>query len=413
MISLIVFIQINVSSILVSTLNENVLELPDTNVIYPVDVINKIDVNTSISYYLSKKDELKFIDDANTANRQQKIVLPLIENKENMSSVHLVLEYTNVFSRPKFCSHKDEDIFGRMCPYTNCKYTCNQTYEKDAQVLLMHKRDLDYKKLDKLKRNPNQIWLLWHDEPNERSPELNKYKFNWTISYRTSAEASIGAYGLTIVKDKPWSSEQFNSWIDEQFTKKHNQAVWFVSNCSPKKRLAKFRSLRQHYPIVAFGRCIRQNESFSFNTHNKSASTCARQTSCETDYLSSSKFYLAFESQSCTDYITEKFWRTFTYGAVPIVSGPERENYVRVAPPNSFIHVDDYASDDQLAEALHSVANNRSLYEKYHYWRRYYDVRYLAKDIEPYRFCELCYRLNTNKQRIWYENISDWFLDKC
>ena len=36
-----------------------------------------------------------------------------------------------------------------------------------------------------------------------------------------------------------------------------------------------------------------------------------------------------------------------------------------------------------------------------------------AKDLDPFRFCELCYRLNTNTQRIWYENINDWFLDKC
>jgi hypothetical protein len=91
----------------------------------------------------------------------------------------------------------------------------------------MHKRDLDYKKLDLIQRNSEQIWLLWHDESNEKSPEINKYKFNWTITYRTSAEASIGAYGLTIVKQKSWSLKQFNSWIDEQFIKRHNQAVWY------------------------------------------------------------------------------------------------------------------------------------------------------------------------------------------
>jgi len=108
------------------------------------------------------------------------------------------------------------------------KYTCDQTHENDADVLLMHKRDLDFNKLDLIKRNSEQIWLLWHDEPNEKSPEINKYKFNWTITYRTSAEASIGAYGLTIVKQKSWSIEQFNSWIDEQFIKRHNQAVWYM-----------------------------------------------------------------------------------------------------------------------------------------------------------------------------------------
>ncbi len=109
------------------------------------------------------------------------------------------------------------------------KYTCNQTYEKDAHVLLMHKRDLNYTKLNSIKRNSEQIWLLWHDESNEKSPEINKYKFNWTITYRTSAEASIGAYGITIVKQKLWSIKQINSWIDKQFAQRHNQAVWYVN----------------------------------------------------------------------------------------------------------------------------------------------------------------------------------------
>lgn len=90
----------------------------------------------------------------------------------------------------------------------------------------MHKRDLNYQKLDQMTRDPEQIWLLWHDESNEISPEINKYKFNWTITYRTSAEASIGAYGITILKRNPWSLEQFNSWIDEQFVQRANQAVW-------------------------------------------------------------------------------------------------------------------------------------------------------------------------------------------
>jgi len=90
----------------------------------------------------------------------------------------------------------------------------------------MHKRDLNFEKLETIKRNSEQIWLLWHDESNEDSPNINKYKFNWTITYRISAEASLGAYGITIIKQKPWSIKQLKSWIDEQFDKRYNQAVW-------------------------------------------------------------------------------------------------------------------------------------------------------------------------------------------
>ncbi|CAF1263755.1 unnamed protein product [Adineta steineri] len=114
-----------------------------------------------------------------------------------------------------------------------------------------------------------------------------------------------------------------------------------------------------------------------------------------------------------TNRNTKKFWRTLSVGAIPIVSGPKRENFARIAPPQSFIHVDDYTSDKNLADALNLIGKNRTLYGKYHAWRRYYDVYYEAKDVDPYRFCELCYRLNTNKQRIWYENINEWFLEKC
>ena len=90
----------------------------------------------------------------------------------------------------------------------------------------MHKRDLDAKKLEAMKRNAEQIWLLWHDESNENSPLINQYKFNWTITYRTSAEASLAAYGITIAKEQFWSAKRLRQWIDEQFKQRANQAIW-------------------------------------------------------------------------------------------------------------------------------------------------------------------------------------------
>ena len=171
--------------------------------------------------------------------------------------------------------------------------------------------------------------------------------------------------------------------------------------------------MRQHYPIAAFGKCIPSNQTLSLNARTALNGECSRQSNCQNLTLLTSKFYLSFESQSCTDYITEKFWRTLALGAIPIVSGPQPENFRRVAPPNSFIHVSDYQSNEDLAAKLKSIGTNRKLYGLYHAWRRYYDVYYQAKDLDPYRFCELCYRLNTDHQRIWYENINDWFLENC
>jgi hypothetical protein len=36
--------------------------------------------------------------------------------------------------------------------------------------------------------------------------------------------------------------------------------------------------------------------------------------------LENNKFFLAFENQNCSDYITEKFWRSLSYDIIPVVS---------------------------------------------------------------------------------------------
>jgi glycoprotein 3-alpha-L-fucosyltransferase len=178
----------------------------------------------------------------------------------------------------------------------------------------------------------------------------------------------------------------------------------FVSNCNAKKRLQYYEQLKEHFPISAFGKCVVNQTNYS--------QKCTRRSQCGLEKLSTSKFYLAFESTILRrDYITEKFWRTLYHGAIPIVLGPKRQDYERVAPPNSFIYAEDYSNPQALAKHLNDVTTNQNEYEKYHKWRINYETRYLGQDVEPFRFCELCYKLNTNKDRIWYNNINKYFLE--
>ncbi|CAF1581561.1 unnamed protein product, partial [Didymodactylos carnosus] len=93
-----------------------------------------------------------------------------------------------------------------------------------SNVLLFHKRDIQIDKLPTV-RNPNQIWLLWNDEANEKALELNKVLFNWTITYRFSAEASLSAYGITLLKPQPLTDDKFNSWINSNFINRRNLAI--------------------------------------------------------------------------------------------------------------------------------------------------------------------------------------------
>ena len=75
-------------------------------------------------------------------------------------------------------------------------------------------------------RNTNQIWLLWHDEPYAPSPSYNKFLFNWTITYRLDSEVSIAAYGIAFRRTQLMDQLEFNQWIDQNYEKRHNDAVW-------------------------------------------------------------------------------------------------------------------------------------------------------------------------------------------
>lgn len=176
----------------------------------------------------------------------------------------------------------------------------------------------------------------------------------------------------------------------------------FVSNCRSKERLQYYEQLKEHFPISAFGTCI-------VNQKNDSQ-RCIHSSQCELEELSTSKFYLAFESTALRpNYITEKFWRSLSLGIIPIVLGPPRRDYERIAPPNSFIYAKDYNNSQALAKHLNDVTINRNEYAKYHRWRIHYETQHQGPDVEPFRFCELCYQLNTNRDRVWYTDINKYF----
>jgi hypothetical protein len=79
-------------------------------------------------------------------------------------------------------------------------------------------------------------------------------------------------------------------------------------------------------------------------------------------------FYLAFENQNRTDYITEKLWGAFVAGTVPVYLGaPNARDHV---PDHSTIFVQDFKTTKELAEYLQMVSSNKQLYENYHAWRR-------------------------------------------
>ncbi len=360
----------------------------------------------------------------------------------------LILEYTKVWGETRYCQffknnndQPDEQIFIKQCPYKNCIFTCDTSQYAEAHAVLFHESDLknEVEKNPKLlaeieqNRKPNQVWFLWNDEANRVNPNLDQYKFNWTMSYRYDAEISDCSYGCKY-KQNNIKRKKIDSLILLNFNVRKNKALWFVSNCNSEYRINFALKLQNYFPIEIFGQCKYKftlkkkfpsfsntylggymvhilNGIFDWSFENEK---CKSNSQCEINQLQGNKFYLSFESKNCTNYITEKFWRTLRSGLIPVVFQPNREFYEMIAPPNSYIHAQDFDFDaEKLASYLNLVSDDFKYYTKHMAWRYDYDVVFSAKQCENRRLCELCTRLNSEKSNIYYNSVSSFFNDNC
>ena len=76
------------------------------------------------------------------------------------------------------------------------------------------------------------------------------------------------------------------------------------------------KNLQNYISVDVFGKC--------------GPLKCEDGMDCIVNLAKSYKFYLAFENSLCSEYVTEKFWRTLELKTVPVVMGGG--NYLRDAP---------------------------------------------------------------------------------
>ncbi|XP_037090668.1 alpha-(1,3)-fucosyltransferase 7-like [Pollicipes pollicipes] len=163
-----------------------------------------------------------------------------------------------------------------------------------------------------------------------------------------------------------------------EFSKRSRAAAWVVSHCTTHSKRERYvKRLGRHISVDTYGKCGTL-KCPSDQSAGRNPAACYRA------LAASHFFYLSFENSLCEDYITEKFWHALRAGMVPVVRGPPPEAYRRVAPPHSFIHVQNFDSVDQLAAYLTSLTENRTAYESYFAWRSSHRISRYEE------FCELC-----------------------
>ncbi|KAG0710173.1 Glycoprotein 3-alpha-L-fucosyltransferase A [Chionoecetes opilio] len=298
----------------------------------------------------------------------------------------------------------NQDPF-RHCSVQNCRLTYEDAAAEDADAILFHLHRVKGPREfpNRTRQEQRWVWLTdesaYHTFMMAREKRLEAYNgfFNWSMSYRMDTDVPV-PYGRTL----PLTPEEAYTHVDH-FSVKPKLVAVMGSNCGGANRRWRYvRHLEKHVTLDAYGGC--------------GTLKCPGHFFRDCPVLDQYKFYLSFENSNCKEYITEKvWWNALSKGAVPVVMGTRVEDYRRVLPPHSFLHIDDFPTPQSLAQHLIYLGNNKTEYNKFHEWRTKYKVvnehGYFQSPV--YHYCRLCEALNYNSQETKIYNDMESFWGKA
>lgn len=282
------------------------------------------------------------------------------------------------------------DVCWDLYRIPRCRLVDQRSLFPSADVVVFHNRELVLRRQKlpfHLPRPRGQRWAWMSLEAPVHNGNLWRFAniFNMTITYRRDAEITVPygelqprEAGGPLVEDVPLNKSFLVCWVVSNYRSQH-------------KRSQVYRELKAAVPVKVYGRWTK--------TPLPSRALLPTINRCY--------FYLAFENSLSKDYITEKLWRNAYHGgAVPVVLGPSVDDYKAVAPPNSFVHVDEFASVKDLAEYLQELAEDEKRYGEYFTWKHEWDVKLYTDWRE--RLCKICSQYNRLPQQKVYSDLEAW-----
>ena len=100
-----------------------------------------------------------------------------------------------------------------------------------------------------------------------------------------------------------------------------------------------------------------------------------------------------------------KLFYIFSNDIVPVVMGAHPDDYLAVAPPESYIHVDHFESPKELANYLHKLDQNPDLYNSYFRWKG------TGEFVNTKFWCRLCNMVHAadSVPSMSYKDINKWW----
>ncbi|XP_052068276.1 alpha-(1,3)-fucosyltransferase 10-like [Mytilus californianus] len=258
----------------------------------------------------------------------------------------------------------------KKCGDVKCFFTNNRLYKDHDKLQAFMFYGTDFKPFDlPVPRKPNHDWGLLHEESPKNnylfSHEEIMELFNYTSTFRRESSYPIPTQYVDSIK---WLEDQtYFVPIKEKnkFLSELSPIMYTQSDCDvPSGRDQYTKMLMEYINVDSYGTCL----------HNKDLPANLRDPIEGMDHMefyklnAKYKFSLAMENGLCPDYMTEKLWRPFHLGSVPIILGsPKVKDFL---PSNhSAIVVEDFKTVKELADYIKYLNDNDEEYARYLEWK--------------------------------------------
>lgn len=256
----------------------------------------------------------------------------------------------------------------KRCGQNKCFFTNIRKYRDHPNTRAYFFYGTDFYLNDlPLPRRKNEEWALLHEESPKNNYLLSFSQimelFNHTATFKRESDLPLLTQYLTSIEDiendKYLKSIEMKNRI--KLEKGLAPIAYVQSDCrTPSNRDMFVKALMKHIKIDSYGTC-EHNRDLPEDLRNPIQSMSS---DAFYEFLSQYKFVLTIENALCDDYVTEKLWRNFYTGTVPIVLGSKKIN--DILPTNkSIINIRDFKNAADLSSFIKNLDKNDSEYETY------------------------------------------------
>ena len=257
----------------------------------------------------------------------------------------------------------------RSCPKGTCLFLekREELHNPLTEAVMFYGSSVKWNDLP-LPRRKDTYWALYHEE----SP-----KNNWGFAYLEG----ISMFNITATFSRHSSYTLFPMYlrsIDQIMTPmKYSTTeksqggkalvMYLHSDCgTPSDRDTIAAELMKYIAVDSYGKCL-HNKDLPPNLQDPVTGMDSVEL---VDIIGQYKFVLTIENAICDDYITEKLWRTFEAGSVPVYKGsPSVKDWM--PDEHSGILIDDFSSPRELANYLKYLDKNDEEYEKFLLYKKH------------------------------------------